>query len=160
MPEGADLVSIISQCHHDLSTPIRIHWVKGHKDDGNSKHPLSLASRLNIKADALATEYRKTGRLKPTRLVLHASEQGCSICINGERVTSQYDESIRFHVNGYHLRRNVQEKQGWPDRVWDLVDFHTFGKYFRQLQPQQQATWINSSIHSVQPVLEETYSRQ
>ena len=108
MPDNADLVSIISKCHHDLRRPIRIHWVKGHQDDEHSRRPLSLASRLNIETDALATVYRKTGRLNPISSVSHESEQGCSISINGERVTSQYDDSIRFHVNGYHLRQYVQ----------------------------------------------------
>ena len=150
MPDDADLVSIISTCHQNLRTLIRIHWVKGHQDEGNSKRPLSFASSLNIKADALATEYRKTGRLKPTCSVLHELDQGCSISINGERVTSQYDDSIRFHVNGYHLRQYVQEKQGWSDSVWDSVDFYTFGQHFRRLKPQQQVTWMKF-VHSQLP---------
>ena len=150
MPDDADLLSIISKCHHDLRKPIRIHWVIGHQDDGHSKRPLSLASRMNIEADALATAYRKTGRLNPTSSAPQESEQGCSISINGERVTSQYDDSIRFHVNGYHLRQYVQEKQGWSDRIWDSVDFHTFGQHFRRLRPQQQARWMKF-IHSQLP---------
>ena len=111
MPDDADLISIIQSCYRDLKKTIMIHWVRGHQDAGATKQPLSIASKLNIQADALATDYRKKGRLKPSLSTSHEYEQGCSILINGERLTSQYDDCTRFHVNGYHLRRYVQEKQ-------------------------------------------------
>ena len=133
MPQDADLISIIRSCHLDLRCTIRSHWVKGHQDSVAQATPASLSSRLNIVADSLATLYRKTGRLKPNPTSHHEADQMCSISINGSRLSSQYDESIRFHINGYHLRQHLQSKQGWSDASWDAVDFYTFGRNFRRL---------------------------
>jgi hypothetical protein len=156
MPDDADLMSIIRACQLDLRTRIRIHWVKGHQDTTAKQSTLSLASRLNILADALATNYRKSGRLKSTKAVAHESEQGISIAVNGIRLTSQYDACIRFNINGYHLRNYMQEKKGWPNKVWESVDFYTFGKHFRRLQPHQQSTWMKF-VHNQLPIGERRY---
>jgi ribonuclease HI len=120
MPEDADLLSIIRSCHRDLKKSIRIHWVKGHQDSGGTKRQLSLASKLNILANSLASSYRKTGRLKSSVSANHEPAQGCSIVINGKRLTSQYDASIRFHVNDYHLRQYLQEKRGGKTETGNL----------------------------------------
>ena len=142
MPPDADLISIIQSCHRDLRCTIRSLWVKGHQDSAAKACPLPLSSRLNITEDNLATLYRKTGRLKPSQNCHHEEEQRCSISINGSRLSSQYDESIRFHINGYHLRQYLQSKQGWSDNTWEDVDFYTFGRHFRRLRPQSQAKWM------------------
>lgn len=53
-------------------------------------------------------------------------------------MTSQFDESIRFHVHGYHLRQYAQEKNSWSDETWNGIDFNAFGRFFRRLRPAQQ----------------------
>jgi hypothetical protein len=100
---------------------------------------LPVSARLNIDADFLATRYRQHGRLRATQLVDHRVDQQISIYINGIPVTSQYDECIRFHVNGYHLRQYVQQRHRWHNRIWDSIDFHTFGKHFKSLRPSYLA---------------------
>ena len=158
MPEDADLISIIRSCQAELRTNIRIHWIKGHQDAEDQSRQLSLASRLNIKADALATMYRTSGRLKSSQSCCHEPEQRCSISIKNTRLTSQHDACIRFHINGYHLRNYVQEKQGWSNSTWDEVDFYIFGKHFRRLRPQQQATWMKV-VHNQLPLGERRYTQ-
>jgi hypothetical protein len=99
------------------------------------------------------------GRLQSSKSVGHESEQRCSISINGTRLTaSQYDECIRFHINGYHLRNHVQEKQGWSNSVWDEIDFYTFGKHFRRLKSHQQAIWMKI-VHNQLPLGERRYQQ-
>ena len=156
MPDDADLMSIIRSCQQELHTRIRIHWVKGHQDTTAKQSTLSLASRLNILADALATNYRQSGSLKSIKSVAHEPEQRLSIAVNGIRLTSQYDASIRFHINGYHLRNYLQAKKGWTNKVWESVDFYTFGKHFRRLQPHQQSTWMKF-VHNQLPLGERRY---
>ena len=80
----------------------------------------------------------------------------CSISINGSRLSSQYDESIRFHIHGYHLRQHLQSKQGWSDATWNEVDFYTFGRHFRSLRPQRQAQWMKM-VHNQLPLGERRY---
>jgi ribonuclease HI len=156
MPQDADLISIIRSCHRDLRCTIRSHWVKGHQDSAAKAISLPLSSRLNIIADSLATLYRTTGRLKPSPKCHHEAEQRCSLSINGSRLSSQYDESIRFHINGYHLRQHLQRKQGWSDNTWKEVDFYTFGQHFRRLRPQSQAKWMKI-VHNQLPLGDRRY---
>ena len=101
----------------------------------------SYLRSLNIHEDCLATEYRNTGSCTSSELVQHIPEQQCSISINGVRMTSQYDEGMRFHVNGYHLKQYMRtESNGWTNAVWNEVDyFAVFGSHFRRLQPSRQA---------------------
>ncbi|KAI2505340.1 hypothetical protein MHU86_9140 [Fragilaria crotonensis] len=54
-------------------------------------------------------------------------ESRVSISISSLRLTSQIEESLRFHINGYHLRQYTQLRQRWPDQVWQRVDFEAFG---------------------------------
>ena len=157
MPDDADLMSIIRSCQQELHhTRIRKHWVKGHQDTTAKQSTLSLALRLNILADALATNYRQSGRLKSIKSVAHEPEQRLSIAVNGIRLTSQYDAGIRFNINGYHLRNYLQAKKGWTNKVWESVDFYTFGKHFRRLQPHQQSTWMKF-VHNRLPLGERRY---
>ena len=93
-----------------------------------------MAARLNIDADFLATRYRQHGRLRSMASIDHSPAQQVSIYINGTPVTGQYDECVRFHVNGYHHCQYVQHRHGWSNETWDDIDFYTFGKHFKSLR--------------------------
>ena len=155
---NVDLLSMIRSCHSILRCNIRSHWVKGHQDPAAKAHPLPLSSRLNIIADNLATLSGKNGRLKPLQVCHHEEEQWCSISINGCCLSSQYDESIRFHINGYHhLRQSLQSKQGWSDHTWEEVDFYTFSQHFCRLCPQSQSKWMKIVMYDQLPSGERRY---
>jgi hypothetical protein len=133
MPPDADLLSIISTCRRKLRRPFTPIWVRAHQDDTMAYDKLPLAARLNIDADFLATRYRQHGRLKAGFAITHRHDQQISLYINGVPVTSQYDECIRFHINGYHHRNYVQNHHEWSNKTWDDIDFYTFGRHFRNL---------------------------
>lgn len=78
------------------------------------------------------------GKFKSSRSSDHQPTQKVSISINGTRLTGQYDECLRYHVNGYHLRTYIQRKRQWSDTVWDDVDFELFSKHFRGLRHSHQ----------------------
>lgn len=102
LPPDADLLPTILSHPLAIKCCIRHRWVKDHQDAGSSGL-LSRAAKLNVTADSLATDYRTLGSLKSSPRVAHVAEQGCSISTNGLRwLTSQFDGSIRYHVNGYH----------------------------------------------------------
>ena len=117
---------------------------------------LSLASRLNIQADKLATAYRNDGNCTASAHVPHLDGQQCSISINGVRLTSQYDECLRFHVNGYHLKQYAMKSNGWSNDVWNEIDFGAFGSHFRRLRPHQQSSHMKL-IHDQLPLGERRY---
>ena len=106
---------------------------------------------MNIDADFLATRYRKQGRLKSKEKLSHEAAQKCSISIKGVRLTGNYDDIIRYHINGYHLRSYLQETNHWSDQVWEEVDFKVFGDNFRRLRPSRQVTHMKL-IHNQLPL--------
>ena len=126
-------------------------WIKGHQDRLNSYDSLPFLVRLNVSADFLATRYRLRGKLKSSQRVDHDPSQKISISIHGCRLTSQYDDCLRFHINGYHLRQYIQDKREWSDKVWDDVDFDIFGTHFRRLRPSQRTQHLKL-VHDQLPL--------
>ncbi|KAI2494170.1 hypothetical protein MHU86_20364 [Fragilaria crotonensis] len=147
-PTTRILFPLISTLIREIRRPLRLEWVKGHQDSLQSYEKLPLKAHLNIDADFLATRYRNRGRLKSSSSVDHQSGQGVSISINGRRLTSKYDSCIRYQINGYHLRRYMQQTHMWSDQTWDDVDFGLFGQHFRRLRPSHQVTHMKESMDS------------
>ena len=110
-----------------------------------------MQATLNIEADSLASGYRTRGSLKSRQYCNHVHTQQCSISINNQRLTGQYDDIIRYHVNGYHLRRYLQEKKKWSDAVWDTIDVQAFGTHYHRLPLRQQIT-RTKFVHEQLPV--------
>ena len=157
IPPDCDLLSIIHSSLISIRRSIRRCWVRGHQDT-RLNEPLSLAAKLNIAADALATEYRLHGRLKSSEKQDHLDLQLCSICIKGVRLTCQFDECVRHHVNGYHLRRYIQESRDWSDQVWNDVDFHVFSSHYRRLSSRLQITRMKI-VHNQLPLGERRFKQ-
>ncbi|KAI2493079.1 hypothetical protein MHU86_21463 [Fragilaria crotonensis] len=151
MPSDADLLSIISSSLRVLKRSFRPIWVKAHQDVAISYDRLPVSARLNIDADFLATRYREHGRLRSRSSVDHRQDNGSTLYINGSPVTGHYDDCIRFHVNGYHQRAEIQKTEQWNDAAWDLVDFQTFGNHFRKLRPTLRTQHFKF-IHEVLPL--------
>ncbi|KAI2493731.1 hypothetical protein MHU86_20801 [Fragilaria crotonensis] len=138
MPPDSDLLSIITSCRRKLRRPFTPYWVRAHQDNSSAYDKLPLAARLNIDADFLATRYRQHGRLRAIVSIDHHVDQQVSVYINGIPVTGQYDESVRFHINGYHHRNYVQQSNGWDNKTWGDIDFYTFGTHFKRLRPSHR----------------------
>ena len=151
MPDDPDLVSIIKLHLQELRRPFTPIWIKGHQDSLQSYESLPFHARLNIDADFLATRYRQRGRLRSSSSSDHQRGQRVSILINGVTITSQFDANIRFHVNGYHLRRYMQDKQSWSDSIWNDIDFHLFGQHTKRLRPHHQVTHMKR-VHGQLPL--------
>lgn len=150
-PPDVDILSIIWKYYKELGKKIRITWIKAHQDDHAALEKLSSSAKLNIMADQLATQYRRSGRHKSSETLDHQPGQKISISINGRKLTSQYDSSLRFHVNGYHLRQYIQTRRKWDDLTWDSVDFQLFELHFRRLRPSRQIAHMKF-VHDQQPL--------
>jgi hypothetical protein len=158
MPYDADLLSLISSLIKELRRPFTPIWVKGHQDTIESYAHLPLHARLNIDADFLATRYRHRGRLHSSNHSDHQDGQQASILINGTRLTGQYDSCIRYHINGYHLRRYMQERHGWTDQTWETIDFNLFGQHFKRLRPNYRTTHMKR-VHGQLPLGRRRYQQ-
>ena len=151
MPPDADLLPIISASLCVLRRPFRPRWIKAHQDNVSSYASLPFAARLNVDADFLATRYREHGRLRCNAVVDHRSDNQTMLFINGIPVTSQYDACVRFHINGYHQRLQIQQTEQWSDAAWDSVDFYSFGRHFRRLRPSHRIQHFKY-IHELLPL--------
>lgn len=138
MPHDTDLLSLIRSLLKELRRPFKPLWVKGHQDKTRSYDTLPRSVRMNIEADVLATKSCTQLPFQSSQSVDHQQSQQVSVTINSRRINSQFDESIRYHINGYHLRRYLQEKNSWSDETWNEIDFATFGKSFCRLSPATQ----------------------
>ncbi|KAI2489451.1 hypothetical protein MHU86_25142 [Fragilaria crotonensis] len=157
-PYEADLLTSIQSLLKEIRRKITFRWIKGHQDNLQSYSKLPRSVQMNIDADFLATRYRKRGKLRPSQKIDHQPEQRISFSINGVRVTSQYDDCIRYHVNGYHLRRYMQEKKQWSDITWNDIDFELFGTHFRRLTAAQQIHQMKA-VHDQLPLGTTRYKR-
>ena len=156
MPYDADLLSLIKSLLQELRCKFTPTWVKGHQDNLLAYEKLPMSARLNIDADFLTTRYRQRGKLKSRETVSHEPTQQCSITINGVRLTGQYDDSIRYHINGYHLKQQLQQTNQWSKSVWEEVDFKVFGAHFRRLRPSLQVTHMKV-VHNQLPLGDRRY---
>lgn len=84
-------------------------------------------AQLNMTADFLTSRNCLHERFKAPTI---QKSQRTSISLNVTRLTSHTDKCIRYNMNGYHLRRSMQSKQRWTDKVWDSFDLDIFGKFF------------------------------
>jgi hypothetical protein len=91
-----------------------------------------------------------------SRFLTTRSKQQVSLYINRIPVTSQYDASVRFHVNGYHYRNYVQQHNGWDNRTWDSIDFYSFGKHIKRLTPSQRSLHFKF-VHDYLPLGERRF---
>ena len=137
-PSNIDFLSIIAELFQEIRRPISITWVKGHQDSDAGTRQLSRDACNNIAVDALATKHRVDRRLHPCQLIPHLDAMRVSISMNGLRLTGHFDDMIRFHINGYHLRIHMQSKFQWTDEAWSIIDHHLFGRHFKSLPPAAQ----------------------
>ncbi|KAI2493732.1 hypothetical protein MHU86_20802 [Fragilaria crotonensis] len=135
-PSNADYLGIIQSETTNLRRRITPVWVKGHQ---NKSMGQSIDSKLNNRADSLATWYRNQQNYRQSvEHTDHSPESKVSISVNGVRIVSQVEATLRFHINGYHLRQYIQSRQRWSNKTWDRIDFELFGRFYRKLNTRAQ----------------------
>jgi hypothetical protein len=108
--------------------------VKAHQDDELPYKELTRDARLNVDVDRLATWYREHKTLPQTRQQTnHASGTAVSISIGAIRLVGNFDSSIRRHINGYHSKQYIKERQAWDDATFNNIDWHNFSQHFKAL---------------------------
>jgi hypothetical protein len=150
-PHEVDLLAFIAMLNKELRRPLKITWVKGHQDEKNPYDDLPRHAKLNVDADSLATAHRKQQLSQSSPLIDHLPSSRISIKLNGIYLTSNIDAAIRYHVNGYHMRKYLQHKHSWTDKTWDTIDMYHFGKHFNALTPTQQIPHMKM-VHNQQPL--------
>jgi hypothetical protein len=148
-----DYVTAIRELHKSLGgRKLHCRWVKGHQDGQYDYDELSPEAQLNVDVDSMASEHYWKGKgTKPTTKLPHMSELRVSISINGVRFPSKIDNQLRYHINGSYLKKYMQSRNRWNEKVWHLIDFDSFGNYFSTLTGRRQVQHMKF-VHDLQPL--------
>jgi hypothetical protein len=141
-PNNADYLGIIKEHTKEFAQPIEPVWVKGHqtRPTANSTASSDQDIRHNNYVDNLATWYREHSQKPQSKEKSdHVPSSIVSVYINNVRLVNNIEESIRFHIDGYHLRQYTQRKHDWIDATWDSIDFASFGSFYNSLLPADQS---------------------
>ena len=134
-PSNVDIVSLIAVEVHYHKRRFRCTWVKAHQDDSTPYSQLSPMAKLNVDVDRLATWQRnkKSHRHQSRQKIAHFPMTNVSISINGERLTGDFNATIRHHINGSYLRGYYCKNKGWTNKVYDSIDWHAFARHMSKL---------------------------
>ena len=155
-PDNIDLDTAIRELHQSLGgRKMKIKWVRGHQDDRTPYEELPSEAKLNIDSDSLASDHYWSGRgQKPIETIPHFPEFQVSILINGIRYPSKIDQQLRYHINGSYLKNHLQRRYRWNEKVWHLIDFTNFGRFFAKLSISKQVQHMKF-VHSLEPIGEQ-----
>ena len=135
---------VIRALRRELGKKIEHVWIKGNQDDGVWYDQLGTSARHNVDADALATWFRDNLPTAPQNYRQHIPEELISVSIQGSRMSSNIEDSIRYHVNGYYLRQYLQSRKQWNDVTWQTVNFQALYKYRQTLSTSEQHWFIKA----------------
>ena len=135
-PHDADLISHIRwlwDCFPKVRHEIK--WVKSHQDNSTPFDSVPRHAQLNVMADQLATAYVKlpNPRFKLCNNSLFFPSSQVSLLVNGQKVTTHFQDAIRFHINGTSLQKHLQTSRGhWINNVCNTIDFQGLGLAYKQ----------------------------
>jgi hypothetical protein len=131
-----DIESVILKLYKELEIKFTFMHVKSHQDDEMPTANLSLESRLNVKADWLATAYmqedltcRPVVALFPTAKV--------QLIIREASVTRQIPQAIRFAAGGTDIQEYLMERNAWTQRTFEDIHWEAHGAGHSHHRPQR-----------------------
>jgi hypothetical protein len=122
-----DVVNEIAETLTKMGIETSFHHVKGHQDDKVAYENLTLEARLNVDADAEASECRyhhPEPRPKVPRLPTKAAQ----LHIRGITISGHYHAEIECAVSTPQLRQYIQAKNNWLDDQMKAINWVAHGK--------------------------------
>ena len=96
---------------------------------------LSDAALRNIKVDSIAEDYLPdTCQPQTSENAEHVDAQAISICIQGTRITGQYEDAIRESIDGSYLCHYLSVKHKWSDSTWSWIDWYSHERHLKVLK--------------------------
>ena len=148
-----DLLQSLRTYHRKHPTLVLGH-VLGHQDRNIPVEQLSLPARLNVRADALASDFQAASN--------HASQQGpmipgtcCQLLIRGEAVASHQQRKLRDVRRTEAIRSYIQHKTGMNDEAFAAVDWPSHELAVNTTQLPQ--TFMVKFLHRWLPVGRQTH---
>jgi hypothetical protein len=100
---------------------------------------------MNCDADKLTTSFHECMDQKEVMSIEEGfftpSSKVC-LSVKGKRVSSNFQHSIRQHIQGSKHRQHLQWKHGWDNAMWNSINWATMKGLYLLLGPLQ---WIKTS---------------
>ena len=84
------------------------------------------------------------------RKTAHLPSQQISLTINGTRYPGNWDNNLRWSINGFYLKKYLSQKHGWTETIWQTIDFSLVRACYR-LTASEQRQWFKF-MHDLQPL--------
>ena len=150
-PDNVDYVAVIQDLFKELRRPMQAQWIKSHQDEKTPYNELTADAKLNVDADALATDFHKKPNGRPMRSTPHINVTRISLTILKTRYSGNFDDNLRYHITGGYLRSFIQHTHKWSDKVWNTVDMYSFGRHIRRVPLIHQSAHLKL-IHNQLPL--------
>ena len=154
MSDDVDIVSHISDRIKASPLRHRLNWVKAHQDDKRPYQELDIWGRMNCDADKIATRFRARmdkGEITPIREGYFTTSSKVCLSVQGKRVTSNFQHSVRRHIQGRKHRTYLERKHGWDNEVWNSIDWPAMKGSYLTLGPMKRIKtskrvhgWLNT----------------
>ena len=142
----ADVLRNIRSARNKMTTRPDYFHVLGHMDDYLAEEQLTLEQTLNKRCDALAKhavdvwlQRKRAGRERESKQLLPC--ETAAVMINGQKVTGDIAEAIRYAKGMEEARRFLVEEQGWTHEQFDEVDWKVLHRVMRN-KPKGFSTWL------------------
>jgi hypothetical protein len=150
-----DVQSQIEATMHKLQITFPSQWVKGHQEPKDGEE-LTWEAKLNIEADALATEARN--ETSNDSIIFHQYPRSkIMLYINGTPITRNLAKEIRNAWTTQDLREFMTEHFGWETTTGDTIDWYSHGSSLTSLTYYQHVFSVKL-IHERLPVQGEIFS--
>lgn len=149
-----DLIREIQLSLQQLGRPATFSHVKGHQDDHQEYHELSLEARLNIDADHLAGSFRKHDpAIRP--LVPRVKSNPAQLRIDGKTIPGGYRQAIRRATSYAPLLAYINQKNDWSSATSDMIDWDAHSAALRACP--KRSTQLTKLCHEILPTATRTH---
>ena len=124
-----DLLHVINSLMAKMKEQPKLDWVRSHNPNVDIT-TLSVATQLNIKANALATQGLERLDLKP-KLPLDPSSE-VLFHQRGRTITRDYKVSMRNNIQLLVFEEYYQQRFGWTNSEYGKIDWYIFAPVYRQ----------------------------
>jgi hypothetical protein len=143
-----DLIREIQMSVQALGRPALFSHVKGHQDDHHEYHELSLEARLNVDADLLPGNFRKSDS-SHRPLIPRVTSNPAQLRIDGKTIPGSYRPAIRRATSFTPLLSYISRKNDWSSDIIDMIDWDVHSAALRSCPTR--ATQLIKLCHEILP---------
>ena len=154
-----DLLQVIHKLMAKMKERLELGWISSHQDHDPDFDitKLSVAIKLNIKTDALATQ--GLDRLESNPRVLTNPLSEVLLHQWGRTITKDYKLSMRSNIQLLVMEEYYQQRFRWTNSEYRKIDWFIFAPVYRQ-EKNKHLQWANTFCMRKLPVGQRMHARE